>query len=126
MRTRTHLSVAFAAILVFSGAATVLAQVGALPPPPPPVFNPGTPSAPLIVPAPMETPISPTTPGTSQGMTAGSGALSIGSNPVTGQPCSGGSSLSLNGTPQIMAPEEGSRGAAPPASPYASGNLGPC
>lgn len=131
MRSKPHWLAAAAALLVFAGAATAVAQVGALAPPPapPPVFNPSTPSAPLIVPAPMETPVSPTTPGTLPGMTAGSGALRTGINPVTGQPCSGGSSLSLNGIPQIMAPEQGPGGPGRSASPYASGgagNLGPC
>jgi len=131
MRKKAYCSVASAAMLVFAGAATAVAQIGALapPPPPPPVFNPSTPSAPLIVPPPMETPVSPTTPGTLPGTTAGSGTLTSGINPVTGQPCSGGSSLSLNGTPQIMAPEPGPGGAGRSASPYASGaagHLGPC
>lgn len=43
-----------------------------------------------------EVPVSPTTPGTLPGTTAGPGT-SIGTNPITGQPCLGGGSSAVNG-----------------------------
>jgi hypothetical protein len=44
-----------------------------------------------------EVPVSPTTPGTLPGTTAGSGGTSVGANPITGQPCLGGGSTAING-----------------------------
>jgi hypothetical protein len=49
----------------------------------------------LTLPESPETPVSPTTPGTLPGTTAGSG-LSVGTNPITGMPCSGEGSTALN------------------------------
>jgi hypothetical protein len=63
--------------------------------PPPPVVNP---SAPLTLPAPSEMPVSPTNPGTLPGTTSALGPA-IGTNPITGLPCTGeGSSSAVAGS----------------------------
>lgn len=54
------------------------------------------PSSSLIVPQQSEVPVSPTTPGTLPGTQAGAGTT-VGTNPVTGQPCTGGGASALNG-----------------------------
>lgn len=139
MQTKRIAPIALAAAVLSASAAAAVAQIGAMGPPATvtPHFNP---SAPLTVPQPRETPVSPVTPGTVPGTTAGSGATSLGENPVTGQPCSRGGSLTINGAgtppgaavlPPGMAapPEENPVGGPPPASVYAPGgawNYGGC
>jgi hypothetical protein len=61
----------------------------------------GAGTAPMVlaqtnIPQSPEAPVSPTTPGTLPGTTAGPGT-SVGTNPVTGQPCLGGGSSAING-----------------------------
>jgi hypothetical protein len=50
----------------------------------------------LTIPQQAEMPVSPTTPGTLPGTIAGPGT-SIGTNPITGQPCLGGGASAING-----------------------------
>jgi hypothetical protein len=50
----------------------------------------------LTIPQPAETPVSPSTPGTLPGTEAGPGT-SVGTNPITGQPCLGGGASAING-----------------------------
>jgi hypothetical protein len=54
------------------------------------------PSTALTIPQQSEVPVSPTTPGTLPGTEAGAGTA-VGTNPITGQPCTGGGSSALTG-----------------------------
>jgi hypothetical protein len=54
------------------------------------------PSSSLTLPQQPEVPVSPSTPGTLPGTEAGPGTT-VGSNPITGQPCIGGGSSALTG-----------------------------
>ncbi len=54
------------------------------------------PSSSLTIPQQPEVPVSPTAQGTLPGTDAGAGTA-IGTNPVTGQPCTGGGASALNG-----------------------------
>jgi len=54
------------------------------------------PSSSLTIPQQSEVPVSPTTPGTLPGTQAGPGTT-VGTNSVTGQPCTGGGASALNG-----------------------------
>lgn len=54
------------------------------------------PSTSLTIPQQPEVSVSPTTPGTLPGTQAGPGTA-IGTNPITGQPCTGGGASALNG-----------------------------
>lgn len=55
------------------------------------------PSNGMTIPQQQEVPVSPTTPGTLPGTQAGPGTT-VGTNPVTGQPCIGGGSSALTGS----------------------------
>ncbi len=92
------------------------------------------------VPQAPEQPVSPTTPGTLPGTQAGAGT-SLGTNPITGQPCSGGGSSAINGgipgastVPGGPAQPGAQVGGLPPSrsvyglnrQPGNSGNLGAC
>jgi hypothetical protein len=54
------------------------------------------PSTSLTIPQQSEVPVSPTTPGTLPGTDAGA-ATSVGTNPITGQPCLGRGASAFNG-----------------------------
>jgi hypothetical protein len=129
VQSTLFMRVAATAFLIVANVAAAEAQIVA-PPPPPPILNP---SAPLVLPAPSETPVSPIDPGTLPGTTAASG-LVIGTNPITGLPCTGeGSSSAVDGTntlPGATAPiYDNQVVAAPAGSVYGLGNesdLGAC
>jgi hypothetical protein len=79
-----------------------------------------------------ETPVSPTTPGTLPGTGAGSGSSS-GTNPVTGQPCNGGGSTAVTGSPgatgEINPPDTNPTGSSSGSSVYGTNSgtgLGAC
>jgi hypothetical protein len=86
-----------------------------------------------LLPEAAENPISPATPGTLPGTTAGSG-LGTGTNPITGQPCSGEGSTALlggiNGVDEngvATNPDTTPGGLPPEESVYGSSyNLGAC
>jgi hypothetical protein len=81
-----------AGVTFFLAACAAIAHAQAVPPQP---VNPN-PSSSMTLPQSPETPVSPTTPGTLPGTQAGPGT-SVGTNPITGQPCLGGSSSAING-----------------------------
>ena len=85
-------------------------------------------SSSLTIPQQSEVPVSPTTPGTLPGTQAGAGTT-IGTNPVTGQPCTGGASAlngGLAGAPttsdQPGEPSQQTAGLPPNNSIYGLGN----
>jgi hypothetical protein len=94
------------------------------------------PSTSLTLPQRSEVPVSPTTPGTLPGTQAGAGTT-VGTNPITGQPCTGGGSSAFNGglagTPttanQPGEPGQATAGLPPDSSIYGLGtgtNPGAC
>jgi|HubBroStandDraft_3_1064219.scaffolds.fasta_scaffold67011_3 hypothetical protein len=94
------------------------------------------PSSSLTIPQQSEVPVSPTTPGTLPGTEAGPGTT-VGTNPVTGQPCTGGGASALNGdlpgapttSDQPGEPGEATAGLPPISSIYGLGtatNPGAC
>lgn len=90
------------------------------------------PSTSLTIPQQQEAPVSPTTPGTLPGTEAGSGTA-VGTNPVTGQPCTGGGSSALTGSlptapttsDQPGQPSNSTAGLPPNNSIYGLGNANP-
>ncbi len=85
--TRFVLAAGVTFFLSASGAIAHAQIVGAPPASP-------NPSGSLTVPQQPENPVSPTTPGTLPGTTAGP---AVGTNPVTGAPCLGGGSTAITG-----------------------------
>ncbi|HUI14788.1 MAG TPA: hypothetical protein VL048_15125 [Xanthobacteraceae bacterium] len=94
------------------------------------------PSTSLTIPQQSEAPVSPTTPGTLPGTQAGAGTT-IGTNPITGQPCTGGGASALNGglagapttSDQPAEPGQSTAGLPPNSSIYGLGtatNPGSC
>jgi hypothetical protein len=94
------------------------------------------PSSSLTVPQQSEVPVSPTTPGTLPGTEAGPGTT-VGTNPITGQPCIGGGASALNGgltgapttSDQPGEPDQATAGLPPNNSIYGLGtqaNPGAC
>src|SRR5579862_6419655 len=90
------------------------------------------PSSSLTVPAQPEVPVSPTTPGTLPGTEAGPGTT-VGTNPITGQPCIGGGASALNGglpgapttSDQPGESSQNANGLPPDNSVYGRGNTNP-
>src|SRR5579863_6340979 len=88
------------------------------------------PSSSVTIPQQPEVPVSPTTPGTLPGTQAGPGTT-IGSNPITGQPCTGGGASALNGgllgapttSDQPGEPNQATAGLPPNNSIYGQGTI---
>lgn len=89
MRTKRVEQAALTTFLVAACATLFIAAYAA-------IAHAQNPSTSLTIPQQSEVPVSPTTPGTLPGTQAGPGTA-IGTNPITGQPCTGGGASALNG-----------------------------
>jgi hypothetical protein len=116
--------IALTAFFLVGIAAAAHAQLQFIPPTP--TLNP---TQPFALPTTLENPVSPTDPGTLPGMSG----PTIGTNPITGLPCTGGGSSAVDGgdsLPGATPPtDQNSVGLPPVGSVYGLGNeadIGAC